>query len=256
MPTSEPKQWICSTQPASMAGMSVGCGLSAKCVQTLPFRPELLAVGRQQQLDRGGVEADAVIEPADAIGCVDPLDGEHRRQDLRLGDRGGIAGEQRLDVEGLVRLDDEVHQVAGDIDARHLVDDLVHLRDDEAALEARRLDDRRRVFGIGAGIEIAVLVGADRGDQRHLRREVDEVAGEELQIGMDGAKLDLAAEQHARDARRLRAGIGIVEPRARCPSRRRRGARAARRPTAPCADRGPCAGSRSASAAASTSACF
>ena len=45
-----------------------------------------------------------------------------------------------------------------------------------------------------------------------LRREVDEVAGEQLEIGVDRAELDLAAEQHARDARRLRAGIGIVEP--------------------------------------------
>ena len=45
-----------------------------------------------------------------------------------------------------------------------------------------------------------------------LRRQVDEVAGEQLEIGVDRAELDLAAEQHARDARRLRPGIGIVEP--------------------------------------------
>ena len=45
------------------------------------------------------------------------------------------------------------------------VDDLVDLRDDDAALEGGRLDDRRRVFGIGAGVEVAVAVGRLRGDQ-------------------------------------------------------------------------------------------
>ena len=39
MPTSEPKQWICSTQPDSIAGISAGCGLSAKWLATLPFSP-------------------------------------------------------------------------------------------------------------------------------------------------------------------------------------------------------------------------
>ncbi len=65
----------------------------------LALEAERLAVGRQQQLDRGGVEPDAVIEPAHTVGRVDALDGEHRRQDLGLGDGGGIAGEERLDVE-------------------------------------------------------------------------------------------------------------------------------------------------------------
>ena len=39
MPTSEPKQWICFTQPDSIAGISVGCGLSAQCVAISPFNP-------------------------------------------------------------------------------------------------------------------------------------------------------------------------------------------------------------------------
>jgi hypothetical protein len=45
-----------------------------------------------------------------------------------------------------------------------------------------------------------------------LRRQVDELASEKLQIGMDGAEFDFAAEQHAREARRLWLGKGIVEP--------------------------------------------
>ena len=62
MPDSPPKLWIDSTQPDSIAGISVGCGLSTQCLAILPLQPELLAVGRQQQFDCGGVEPDAVIE--------------------------------------------------------------------------------------------------------------------------------------------------------------------------------------------------
>ena len=143
-------------------------GIEREMAAHLALQAQLLAIGRQEQLDRGGVEADAVVEPPDAVGRVDALDRQHRRQDLGFGDGGGIAREQRLDVERLVRLDDEVHPVAGNVDARHLVDDLVHLGDDEAVLEGGRLDDGRRVLGVGAGIEIAVAVGADRGDQRDV----------------------------------------------------------------------------------------
>ena len=70
-----------------------------------------------------------------------------------------------------------------------------------------------------------------------MRREIDEIAGEQLEIGMHGAKLDIAAEQHSCDAPRLRAGKGIVEPLGE-PWSKRRGAREARRRTAPCAGRG------------------
>jgi hypothetical protein len=61
-------------------------------------------------------------------------------------------------------------------------------------------------------VEIAVAIGADGRDQGHLRREVDEVASKEFEIGMDGAEFDLAAEQHARDTRRLWSGVEVVEP--------------------------------------------
>ena len=45
-----------------------------------------------------------------------------------------------------------------------------------------------------------------------MGREIDEIAGEELEIGMDGAEFDLAAEKHPGDARRLRTGIGVIKP--------------------------------------------
>ena len=85
-----------------------------------------------------------------------------------FGDGGRIAREQRLDEERLVRLDDEVHAIARDVDARHLVDDFVDLGDDDAVLEGGRLDDGRRVLGVRAGIEVAVAVRADCGDQRDV----------------------------------------------------------------------------------------
>lgn len=182
----------------------MGCGLSAKWVQTLPSEAELLAVGRQQELDCGGVEADAVIEPAHAVGRIDALDGEHRRQDLGLGDGGGIAGEERLDIEGATGFDHEMHEVAGNVDAGHLVDDLRDLRHDEAVLVARRLDDGRSVLGIWPRIEVAVPVGADGRDQGDVRRQIDEVAGEQLEIGMDGTELDLSPNS----IRAIRADCG------------------------------------------------
>ena len=188
-----------------------GMRIQREVAGDLALQAQLLAVGRQQKLDRGGAEADAVIQPLHAIRRVDALDREHRGQDLPFGDGGRIARKQRLDEERLVGLDDEMHAVCRNVDARHLVDDFVDLGDHDAVLERCRLDDGRRVLGVRAGIEVALAVGADGGDQRDVRGKVDEVAREQLEIGVNRAELDLAAEQHARDARRLRAGIGIVE---------------------------------------------
>ena len=55
-----------------------------------------------------------------------------------------------------------------------------------------------------AGIEVAVAIGADRRDQRHVGGQIDKIAGEEFEVGVNCAELDLAAEQHAGDARGLR----------------------------------------------------
>ena len=56
-----------------------------------------------------------------------------------------------------------------------------------------------------------MLVGLPRHRQRHLRREIDEVAAEQLDVGVDRAELDLPGVKRARHRRALRAGIGIVE---------------------------------------------
>ncbi len=119
---------------------------------------------------------------------------------------------KRLHEEGLVRLDDELHLIAGNVDARHLLDDLVHLGDDDAVLERGRLDDGRCVLGIRPGAEIAVTVSTHCGNQGNVGGEVDEVPGKQFEISVNCPELDLAAEQHGSDARGLRPGIGKVEP--------------------------------------------
>ncbi len=200
----DPAGLDCGNQRGMRIQRPVGANLAPEA--------ELLAVGRKQELDRSGVEADAVIEPADAIGSIEALDREHRRENLSFGDGRGIAGEEWLDIEGLARRHHEMHLVAGNIDARHPVDDLLHLRDDQSTLEARRLDDRRRVFGVGAGIEIAFGVCADCRDQRDVGGQLDKVAGKELQTGVNPAELDLSAKKHSRDPCRLRAGVSVVQP--------------------------------------------
>ena len=178
----------------------------------LALQPQPFAVGREQQLDRGRAEADAVVQAADAVPRVDPLDRHHRDQDLRLGHRGRIAGEQRLDVERPVGRDDEIDPVAGDVDPGHRLDDRVDLRHHDAVLEGGRLHDGRRVLGVGPRVEVPVAVGGHAGDQGDVGRQVDEVAGEQLQVGVHGPELDLAAVEHPGDARALRAGIRVVEP--------------------------------------------
>jgi hypothetical protein len=105
----------------------------------LALQAERFAVGRQQELDRRGVEADAVVQPLHAVLGVDPLDRHHRHQHLDLADLRRIAGEEGFDEVGARRLDHEVDPVARDVDARQrrgvAVDDLVDLRDDDPARE-------------------------------------------------------------------------------------------------------------------------
>ena len=153
-----------------------------------------------------------MVQAPDAIGRVDALDRQHGRQDLHLGNGGRIAREQRFDEERFVSLDDELHAVSRYVDTWHLVDDFVHLSDDDAVLEGSGLYDGRRVLGVRPRIEISITVRADRSNQRDIRREVDEVTSKQLEIGMNRPEFDLAAKQHRRDARRLRAGIRKVEP--------------------------------------------
>ena len=105
-------------------------------------------------------------------------------------------------------------QEPGDVDPRQVadvVDDLVDLRDHDAVAEGGGLDQRRRVFGARAGVEVACAVGLEAGDEHDVRRQVDVQAPIELDVGVDRADLEHAVLQELRDAQALRAGVGEVE---------------------------------------------
>ena len=152
----------CSTQPVSIAGISVGCGLSVQWRQILPLQAELLAVGRQDQFDRGRVEADAVIERLHLMALVDAANRHHRHQDLHSADVARVAREERLDEERLVGLRPRSRPTTPGMSTRGrslVVDDFVDLRDHDAVAERGGFDERRRVLGVRAGVEVAVAVG-------------------------------------------------------------------------------------------------
>ena len=186
--------------------------IERKAGSHLALQSQPLAICWQQKFNRSRVEPDTVVQPLDAIGCVNAFDRQHGGENLALGNRAWVAREQRFDKERLVRLHHEVHAIAGNVDPWHLVHNLVDLRDDHAIFEGGCLNDRRRIFRVGSGIEIAVPVRADRRDQGDMRRQVDEVAGEQLQIGVNRPQLDFATEQHPGDARRLRTRVRVVQP--------------------------------------------
>jgi hypothetical protein len=144
----------------------------------LAFQPERFRIGRQDQLDRRRIEADAVVQAIDAIFGVNSLDRHHGHQNLYFRDLGRIARKQRLDEMRLRALHDKVHPAAGNVHARQRIDDFVDLGDDNAALEGCRLDDDGRVLGVRAGVEIALPVCGLRADEADPRRQIDEIAAE------------------------------------------------------------------------------
>ena len=137
------------------------------------------------------------------------------------------------------------------------VDELVDLRDDDAALERGRLDDGRRVLGVRAGVEVAV------GDPPLAPRPARRAASGRRSSGRtargrcgsrrwrSGRRASQAGQARRLAARRTRSRAG-----SRRRARRRRDARAAPAPTAPCAGRAPRRDRARASALARKSACF
>jgi len=177
----------------------------------LAFQAERIAVSRQQQFDGGGVEADAVVQGRHFMPLVDAADDHHGHQDLQFGDVARVAREQRLERKRTVGFDHEIDPRGRNVDARQLVDDFIDLGDHDAVAEGGRFDDGRRVFGVRPGVQIAFAVGLHRAHQRHLRREVDEHACIQFDVGVDGADFELAVFEQLRHAQRLRAGEGKVE---------------------------------------------
>src|SRR6267378_6912825 len=95
--------------------------IERKVSSYLALQSQPFAVSRQQKFDRRCVESDPVVQPLDTIGCVNAFDCQHGGEDLALGDGAWVAREKRFDKEGFVRLYDEVHAVARNVDAWHLV---------------------------------------------------------------------------------------------------------------------------------------
>ncbi len=75
----------------------------------LALEAEGFAVGRQDQFDGSGVETDAVVERLHVVFFVDPADRHHRHQHVHRFDVPWVAGEQRFDVERLVRHHHEIN---------------------------------------------------------------------------------------------------------------------------------------------------
>jgi hypothetical protein len=177
----------------------------------LALQAEVGGVGRQQQLDRRGVETDAVVQPRHAIFGVDALDRHHRHQHLDFGDLRRVAGKERLNVVRLGGEHREIDPVGRHVDARQLVEALVDLGDDDAALEGGRLDDGRGVFGVRPEVEIALGIGGLGRDQRHIRRQIHEVAAEQFEIGVDRPDLDALFLDQLSQPGALRAAERKVE---------------------------------------------
>ena len=178
----------------------------------MPFSPRCGGVGWQDQFDRRGRIADAVIEPPHLVGFVDRRDRHHRHQHVLAPDLGGVAREQRIDQIGLRARHHDIDPVAGHVDARQPIDDLVDLRDDDAAAERRGLGDGRRVFGIGASVEVAVAIRLVGDDERHARRQIDQHAGIELEIGMDRPDLHRPVRDQFGELAALRSRESEIQP--------------------------------------------
>jgi hypothetical protein len=177
----------------------------------LAFQPQAFGVGRQQQLDRRGIEANAVVEALDAVRGIDALDRHHPSHNLGLRHLRRVAGEQRLDVERIGRLHHEVDPVARHIDAGQLVQHRVDLCHDDTLLERRRFHDRRGVFDVRTHVEVTVAIGGPSNSHGDVRREVHEVASEQLNVGVNSPQLDLAAVERARNGGAVGPRVGEVE---------------------------------------------
>ena len=194
-----------------MAGINVGCGFRNEMGGDLALQATRYAECRQNELNRRRRVADAVVEPPDFVAFVHRRDCHHGHQHLVVADFCRVTGEQRLDGIGPPHRHDGVDPAARHVNAREAIDDLVHLRDDDAAAKRRRLDQRRRLFSVRPGVEVAVPIGLVGDDQGHLRRKVQHHAGIELEIGVYRADLQTAGRDELRELAALRAGEGEIQ---------------------------------------------
>ena len=131
------------------------------------FQPQLFTIGREQQLNGGGVKADPVVERLHLMFRVDAFNRHHRHQNMFLFNQARVAGKERFNKERLIGHHHVVYPRAGDIDARKIalvVDQFVHLGDNDPVVEGGGFDQRRGIFGAGSGVKVAFAVGFIPGD--------------------------------------------------------------------------------------------
>jgi hypothetical protein len=104
-----------------------------------------------------------------------------------------------------------VDPVAGNVDPWQPVHDLADLGDDDAATKSRGLGDGRRVFGVGAGVKVAVAIGLVGDDQRHPGRQVHQHTGVEFEIGVDRPDLDRPVRDQFGELAALRPREGEIQ---------------------------------------------
>ncbi len=141
----------------------------------LALQAQRLAVGRQNQLNGGGIETDAVVQRLDVVFLVDAANRHHRHQHMHRLDVARVAGEQRFDIERLVGDHHEVDPRGRDVYPRQLadvIDQLIDLDNDDAVAECRRFDECGGVFGAGSGVDVAGAVGHEACRQHHVGDQV------------------------------------------------------------------------------------
>ncbi|RMO74330.1 hypothetical protein ALQ36_05224 [Pseudomonas syringae pv. primulae] len=178
------------------------------------FEPQRLAVGRQDQLDGGGVETDAVVQRLDVVFLVNAANRHHRHQYVHRLDVARVAGEQRLDVERLVGDHHKIDPRGRDIHAWQLADvvhQLIDLNDDDAVAEGGRLDQRGGVFGTRAGVDVARPVGHEACGQHHIGDQVYHQPRIQFDVGVNRTDFQQAIFQQLADAQALRAGKREVQ---------------------------------------------
>ena len=110
---------------------------------------------------------------------------------MHIPDLGRVPGEEGLDVARLSRRDDEVDPSPRNVDPGQLTCNLLHLCHNYALFEPRSLHDGGRILRVGACVEVAVLVRQDTDYQGDLRCEIEKIAGEKLEVGMNLPDLHL-----------------------------------------------------------------
>src|SRR5580700_6187231 len=169
----------------------------------LPTQSERLAIRRQQQLYGCGVKSYSVVQRVYLVALVDSADNHHPHEDVNIGDLSGIPRENRLNHIWTVTFHNYIHPRRWDVDAWDLVNDLIHLNDDDCVVKGRGLYDHRRVLCVRAGVQVSLPIRLLRANQHHVRGEVDQQPRVELNIGMNRADLHLAVFEQLREPEAL-----------------------------------------------------